>query len=68
MAADLTEKVVPLESVTTTLETMKLRQTVKAPNFQRTSVNGTLQRFKDRSTKKFTCKRFDTYFTIQRIR
>lgn len=68
MAADLTEKVVPLESVTTTLETMKLRQTVKAPNFQRTSVNGTLQRLKDRSKKKFTCKRFDTYFTIQRIR
>lgn len=68
MAADLIEKVTPIKSVTTTLETMKLRQTLKAPNFQRTSVNGTLQRLKDRSTKKFTCKRFDTYFTIQRTR
>ena len=63
------EKVIALESPTISLEAMRLNSTIKAPNYQRESVNKTIGRIKDISSKKFTCKRTnDIYFTIKRIR
>jgi len=68
MSDNLKEKITPIESMTTALETLRLNAVIKAPNFQRVSANGTIQRLKDTSSKKFSCKRFDTYFTIKRTR
>ena len=68
MSEENNEKILELESPSNTLNTMRLKQTIKVPNSQRVSINGTLQRFKDTSNRKFECKRFDTYFTIKRIK
>ena len=68
---DLTvgKKITALVEVTKTLENMKLKETVEAPNFLRESIYGTTRRIKDRSSKRFTFHRVnDYYFTIQRIR
>ena len=69
MTKDLTEKISPLESVTITLENMRLGSVEKVPNYQRVSINGTVQRLKDTSSKRYSCTRInDTYFTIKRVR
>ena len=62
------EKILEVESPTDTLNTMRLRQTIKVPNSQRISFNGTIQRLKDSSSRKFQLKRHDTYFTIKRMK
>ena len=68
---DLTvgKKITALVVVTKTLENMKLKETVEAPNFQRESIYGTTRRIKDRSSKRFSFHRVnDYYFTITRTR
>lgn len=69
MAVELLENVSVVENITSTLETMRLGSTLSAPNFQRVSFNGTCQRLKDTSSRRYSFKRVnDTYFTIKRIR
>jgi len=68
MKQEITEKITELESPTDTFNTMRLNQVIKVPNTQRTSINSTIQRFKDISNRKFKCKRFETYFTVKRIK
>lgn len=68
--ANLTEKkVVALVEPTKVLESLKLNGVEKAPNYQRESINGTIRRIKDRSSKRFTCTRVnDDYFEVKRTR
>ena len=68
--ADLTErKIVALVEVTKTLENMKLKEVIEAPNFQRESIYGTIRRIKDRSSKRYSFHRVnDYYFTVTRTR
>ena len=62
------DEVKQLENVTNTLETMRINSTICIPNSQRTTINTTIQRLKDKSKRKFTVKRInDTYFTLKRI-
>ena len=69
MVKNLTEKIPALENVTNTLENMKKGISIPVPNYQRVSINGTIQRLKDTSSRRYSCKRInDTYFTIKRIR
>lgn len=63
------KKVEALIEVTKTLDNMKLKQVVKAPNFQRESIYGTIRRIKDRSSKRYSLHRVnDYYFTVTRTR
>ena len=67
---DLTlEKVVAITEPTKTLEGLRVRGEIKAPNYQRESINGTIRRIKDKSSKRFTCNRANNdYFIVKRIR
>lgn len=63
------EAVAPLENITSTLETMKVNSLISIPNYQRATINSTIQRLKDRSSRRFSIKRInDIYFTLRRIR
>jgi len=66
------ENVQNIERMTVTLETLRRNETVNVPNHQRVSANGTIQRLKQSSTKKFKCNvivtGIDGYFTIKRVR
>lgn len=63
------KKVEALIEVTKTLDNMKLKQVVEAPNFQRESIYGTIRRIKDRSSKRYSFHRVnDYYFTVTRTR
>lgn len=58
-----------LVSPTVTLETMRVNCTEIAPNYQRSSVETTIRRIRDKSSKRFALSRTnDIYFTIKRIR
>lgn len=62
------EKLEKLKHPTATLEAMRLKATVNAPNTQRESINRLIARLRDRGTKRFTCNRVnDDYFAIKRI-
>lgn len=51
------------------LDSLAIGKQLNVPNSQRVSVNGTIQRIKDRSDKRFTIKRInDDYFIIVRIK
>lgn len=71
MESATTEKVQRIESMTVTLETLRRGETVNVLNKQRTTANGTIQRLKNSSTKKFRCtiivKGFEGHFTIKRV-
>lgn len=63
------KKVEALIEVTKTLDNMKLKQVVEAPNYQRESIYGTIRRIKDRSSKRYSLHRVnDYYFTVTRTR
>jgi hypothetical protein len=63
------EKIEWLYSLTDTLDKMSKNEVIKAQNKQRVSVEGTVRRIKDVSSKRFSLKRVnDDYFTITRIR
>lgn len=67
--SDVIEKIVALESPTASLEALKLGERLNAPNFQRLTVETTIRRIKDKSSKRFSCKRInDYYFTVLRSR
>lgn len=56
-------------SPTAALEKLRVGWSLKAPNIQRVSFNGTTVRMRNYSTKRFTFKKVnDEYFTIKRIK
>jgi hypothetical protein len=63
------KKVIAIDQPTRELDSLKLGGVVYAPNFQRESINGTVRRLKDRSSKRFSCTRVnDDYFFVKRVR
>lgn len=70
MTKDLTQKTEKVQNVTSLLENMRLGDVEKAPNYQRVSFNGTIQRLKYISTKVYSCKAVENadYFLIKRTR
>lgn len=67
--ADKPKKLVAITNPTDTLDSIKVRDILYVPNYQRESINGTVSRFRNRSSKRFTCNRInDEFFIITRIR
>lgn len=53
---------------TIALDTLRRGAELEAPNIQRISFNGTIQKMKYTSKKKFTCNQVDDqYFIVKRI-
>ena len=62
-------KVEALISPMASLDALRLKSKIYAPNHQRASIDTTIKRIKDKSSKRFSCTRMnDEYFSIKRIR
>lgn len=63
------KKPIIVEAPTKTLESMRIRGTLYVMNIQRESINGTIRRLKDRTSKRFSCQRVnDEFFIVKRTK
>jgi hypothetical protein len=68
MTKDLT-KINPLETPKFTLENLKLSETVDIPSFQKNSINSTIIRIKDTSSKRYSVNKINDFaYAVKRIR
>lgn len=68
MTKDLT-KINPLETPKFTLENLKLNETVDIPSYQKNSINSTIIRIKDTSSKRYSVNKINDFaYTVKRIR
>jgi hypothetical protein len=62
-------KINALETPKKTLENLKLNETVAIPSFQKNSINSTIVRIKDESSKRYSVRKTtDFSYNVKRIR